>query len=670
MAWFRLIGFFLLGVFLSGPVYADIEPADLVVPVEMDFNEEEPYFSFSLTESIPGDHPLEIYRKPVDEESWNKIHSSFSLHQEPFIDEDVETGKKYEYRFIKPLPDTQLVARTYIEAGVQVPPDFQKGTTLLLVELSLLNQLQNPLIRFKADLAGDGWTIVREAVSSGSSVEDIKKTIKDVRSELSPDQPKLKNVILIGDIPVPYSGDMAPDLQANHEGAWPADAYYADFSEEWTDEEVNNISADRPENHNVPGDGKFDQNTLPGEAELSIGRIDLSGIAEDERNSVAMLFRYFQKNHDYRHKNFSINNEALIQHKDPYPNFLPGRTVLSNFYSLVGADSIQEGSFFPALEQDNYALAYGSGRGDFSSAPPLGNYEDFLENETNAVFNFMFGPYFGDWDSDDNLLRSALATEGNTLVSAWLGWPHWALHTMGLGSTIGEALVETQNNKGNYGPDKGPYQDYQRGTFLSIHGDPTLTLHQVDPPSAFSASYEEPEDEVLLTWAPSEDDDIIGYHLFRSNSLEGPYERITEEPLNRTGIFHSYEDTGEVYYKVRGVKLQETPTGSYYNLTQGLIDQAQVATSANPPPPEATNLQLYPNPVAEELHIAFPERIAFPVEALILDKTGREVKSMKVPQTNNEASLDISDLEVGFYQLIIVRDNGQKVGQESFMKQQ
>ena len=88
----------------------------------------------------------------------------------------------------------------------------------------------------------------------------------------------------MGNIPVPYSGDIAPDEHPNHTGAWPADVYYGDMDGTWTDQSanyqqtVNSDPADRARLSNTPGDGKFDQTTPPSAVELQVGRVDLAGM--------------------------------------------------------------------------------------------------------------------------------------------------------------------------------------------------------------------------------------------------------------------------------------------------------------------------------------------------------------------------------------------------------
>src|SRR3712207_9501473 len=60
--------------------------------------------------------------------------------------------------------------------------------------------------------------------------------------------------------------------------AWPADMYYGDIDGEWSDDNVENTGATRPENHNVIGDGKFDLDIIPSDIDLMVSRIDFHNL--------------------------------------------------------------------------------------------------------------------------------------------------------------------------------------------------------------------------------------------------------------------------------------------------------------------------------------------------------------------------------------------------------
>src|SRR5437762_840004 len=133
--------------------------------------------------------------------------------------------------------------------------------------------LATELTRLQQDLTGDGWTVIRKDVSRTATVASVKSLIK---AEYDADRANVKAVFLFGHVPVPRSGDINPDGHDNHKGAWAADTYYADMDGAWTDSTVNDTSAERADNYNTPGDGRFDQSEIPSDLELAVGRVDLS----------------------------------------------------------------------------------------------------------------------------------------------------------------------------------------------------------------------------------------------------------------------------------------------------------------------------------------------------------------------------------------------------------
>ena len=93
---------------------------------------------------------------------------------------------------------------------------------LLLCDSSITTDIAANLQRLYADLVGDGWKVVRMDVSRSDNPHDavwVKSKIQQVYAE----QADLKQVLIIGHVPVPYSGNIFPDGHSNHIGAWPAD---------------------------------------------------------------------------------------------------------------------------------------------------------------------------------------------------------------------------------------------------------------------------------------------------------------------------------------------------------------------------------------------------------------------------------------------------------------
>ena len=91
---------------------------------------------------------------------------------------------------------------------------------------------------------------VRALVQRASSPPEVKETIAALY-RAAPD--RLRQVLLLGHVPVPYSGNIAPDhhyrptgngLTPTHQGAWPADIYYGDMVGAWTDTTVDTCNND------------------------------------------------------------------------------------------------------------------------------------------------------------------------------------------------------------------------------------------------------------------------------------------------------------------------------------------------------------------------------------------------------------------------------------------
>src|SRR5438093_1179958 len=98
-----------------------------------------------------------------------------------------------------------------------------------------------------------------------------------IAADYNADPANVRALFLFGHVPVPYSGNIIPDGHyPDHQGAWPADAYYGDIDGHWTDLKVSSVIASDARNRNVPGDGKFDQSEIPSPVELEVGRVDLA----------------------------------------------------------------------------------------------------------------------------------------------------------------------------------------------------------------------------------------------------------------------------------------------------------------------------------------------------------------------------------------------------------
>jgi hypothetical protein len=474
-----------------------------------------------------------------------------------WVDTGVVKGQRYEYWFAK---TGTPAAKNFVTSGIQATAIEQRGKLLLIVDATHATTLAPKLARLAEDLTGDGWVVLRHDVLPTDSVASVKALIA---ADVAADPVNTKAVFLFGHVPVPYSGYFFPDGHTDHLGAWPADVYYGELDGTWTDTTVNTISASRPENRNVPGDGKFDQSFLPSNVDLIVGRVDLANMPAFASSEQQLLANYLDKDHDYRHGVFTAQQRAVI---DDNFGWFGGEAFAAsgwrNFSTLLGAASIATGDYFTTLNTPSgagYVWSYACGGGWYDFMDGVGATANFALSTNRNVFTMMFGSYFGDWDSTNNLLRAPLCS-GWTLADVWAGRPHWSFHPMGMGETIGASARYSQNDTTAGGLST-------RGVHMALMGDPTLRQHVIAPPTnlVVGSSRSAP-----LSWTASTDA-VAGYHVYLAATAQGPFTRLTRSPITVTQFTDTMTTMRSRTYMVRAVRLETTPTGSYWNLSQGAL---------------------------------------------------------------------------------------------------
>jgi hypothetical protein len=514
-----------------------------------------------------------------------------------YTDTAVAAGTAYEYRVVKTAGGYSGYG--YVEAGMAVPLVDQRGKVVLLVDDTMATPLATELLRLEQDLAGDGWTVLRHDVSRHATPAAIKAVIK---ADYDADRTNVKSVFLFGHVPVPYSGQLNPDGHPEHTGAWPADVYYGDMDGAWTDFSVNvtatgQDAADGIRLTNRPGDGKFDQTQIPSAVELEVGRVDLANMPGDDYwdvpavipSETELLRRYLVKDHNFRHAITTTARRALV---GDYLGIFGGEAFAASgfraFAPLVGAANIrnlaretngQPGVWMPETSANDYLLVSGSAYASYGAIHSLGSggeakaapIHEFISRDARGVITLLFGSWHGDWDHADNVLRAPLANRFG-LASMWSGRPHWFLHPLGLGETLGAVARLTQNNT-------GLYQNEQNHNTNSVHialmGDPTLRIYPVAPARDLNAIAV--AGATVLSWASSSDPAVTGYHVYRGASARGPFTRLTSTPVGTTS-FTDVNLLGDATYMVRAVKLESSPSGSYYNASQGVFWNAPPVT--------------------------------------------------------------------------------------------
>ncbi len=508
-----------------------------------------------------------VYKKTAEWE-WTEV-DSVGPYVINYTDNAIVTGEVNEYRVRKVTRiDTNFyVGNGYIQAGAEIPVIERRGTAILVIEDTHAADLMMELDRLEEDLVTDGWLVRRVSVNRSETVMSVKSKIRSVYDENPTDT---KSILLIGRVPVPYSGYINVDGHVEHTGALPADLYYGEFDGNWTD---NTIEITEPthappgsRNYNAIGDGKFDQSYIPSDVDVAVGRIDFANLDTIPMPEVEILRKYLDKNHDFRVRNKSFRERGLITNNFFFVNEGFGQNGLKNFVPILGVDSVEYDTFTEMTNGNNYLMSFAANPGQFTMMSGFITPLDLIADQYETVFTLMLGSYFGDYDIENNFMRVALA-EGDMLVAGWAGRPNWQIHHMATGQHLGYSLLYTQNDSTFYDP--SIYDGLFRLTCTNLLGDPTLRVHTIKPPSNFVANLI--EEHATFTWDASPDAGVIGYHLYKREDASQHFERVNSELITALTYTDScLLDIANYDYMVRAVELKQTGSGSYYNLSHGV----------------------------------------------------------------------------------------------------
>ncbi|MCB0764537.1 MAG: T9SS type A sorting domain-containing protein [Flavobacteriales bacterium] len=527
----------------------------------------------------------------------------------------------------------------YVRAGIKAAPTHSWGSILLLVDAAIAQELTFELQRLRTDLIKDGWVVRRADIPTGSGPMDVKAIIADMAMV----DTALSALLLIGDLPVAYSGRIAPDGHTDHYGAWPADVYYAELDGPWTDEVlVVNDASLNVRNMNFPGDGKFDQSVLPSDVDLMMGRIDLSDLPVFAASAVELIRAYLDRDHVWRSEAPSVPRRAMIDFNFPFTDhdapFRRGATA------IFGETQVTTRPYFETLAQEAYLWTCGAGPGSYTGAQGVGTSSDFASTAVRSVFAHLFGSYFADWDTQDNFLRAGLAS-GDMLGTVW-GRQHLVFHDMALGAPIGRSILRTQN---------ATFADHWmqgRLTETALMGDPTLTAYPV--PAVPSLVADSVDQGVSLNWT-APDADPTGYHVYRQFAGEDAYVRLTDEAVIGTTWFDEAPPTGEIRYMVRAMVLDSSASGTFHVLSAGAIDTTHFTNTVGIDEAVARTSRVRPNPTYGDLSLQMPgnERA---VAIDLFDLRGRPAP-IAFTRTDQGAELHTSAAP-GTYLLRVLTDKG------------
>jgi len=581
-----------------------------------------------------------VYKKEKSSTTWGTAIATLPGDAITYEDIDIIADSIYEYQVTR-LAASGILAYGYVFAGLNIKARDYRGKCLLVVDTTIVDALTNELYQFKKDISGDGWSVQQLNVARTMTAIAVKALI----TEIADADESITSVVLFGNVPVLYAGNIYPDGHPDHQGAWPADGIYGDIDVEYSDDIINNATATRPENQNIPGDGKLDQSVYKSNLELEVGRIDfynLPGLIIDE---ATLLKNYLINNHNFRIGIVQYEQRALID--DNFGAF-GGEAFASggwrNFAPMFGSTQLFEADYFSTMYNDSYLWSYGCGGGWFQGASGVGTSYDFMIDTVKTAFTMLFGSYFGDYDSYDNFLRSSLAS-GATLTACWSGRPHWAFHQMALGENIGYSTLTTQNNINTYDANIFP-----KNVHIALLGDPTLRMHVVKPVLSVDANVANVGDNfITVDYSTSPDTSIVGYYVYRCDSEFGKYERLTATTINYSPYIDSNPINGVNYYMVKAVKLELTPSGTYYNTSIGITDSVSILITTIVTN-NAIKFELFPNPASQQIHVNIPAELVNN-NYTIISSEGKMLLQGNITSMNNQ--ITINTLPEGNYTFVI-----------------
>ncbi|NUM32320.1 MAG: T9SS type A sorting domain-containing protein [Bacteroidetes bacterium] len=577
-----------------------------------------------------------LYQKNFTSGNWEIKKTRSGADSGFFKIDNVNIGQLYEFQIAK-MGTTSSYG--YIYTGINIEEVHSEGNILMVIDSAIYTKIPKSIKQYETDLIASGWKTEKVVVSPKKTVTEIKEIIKGKTG--------ITTVVLIGHVAVPYSGQYGFDGHPEHQGAWAADMYYGELDGTWTDNSVNaNPSGARPETINVPGDGKFDQQWPPSDVDIEIARIDLTRLSSFGKTDSALHAYYFQKNHHFRSGGFNHEYKAIIDDNFTsyemaswgFRSYAPAVDTGNLYYNIDNSSN----DYVTTLKNKWWMLAAASGPGSYTSCGGVVNTSNFVNDSIKTVISGMSGSYFGDWDINNNLLRASLASKPSILSAFWGGIPAWVLHPLAMGYDMGYCAKISMNNKGTY---VGNFNGGRNSIHISLLGDPTVNIYPVKSPTnlVISGTASAPK----LTWTASADNNIIGYNIYRANTLNGDFVKANTAIVTGTTFTDTKPRNVKTVYIVRAVKKIINPSGIHNQMSLGAIDSAATTNLWVKEVETKGGVIIFPNPVKNSLNIEIQSMTKEPNSVEIYDIKGKMVCGIKT--FNNNITLNTSDLAAGVY---------------------
>jgi PKD repeat protein len=633
----------------------------------------------------------DIYRKTPESPGCGTMVGTVAVDTNiaTWVDTNVVVGQVYEYSLA--YTGTKQFVFGNLLAGIKADRTLPKGRMAVVVSDDVIARLPAEYAQYKADLAADGWTVheiitlrAKDYLSNGTGPTNAYGTSTApyptnhiaIRTQLqalySTYSNELKNVLLLGKVPVARSGLCSYNIYADGHGnraAFGADAYYADMDGIWTDnysnellakgtnvppittgfvnnpdytvtvpfikipsDDMNTIVYCRSNNLtmnlyvignifsisngllqsisayqdtsisssagtiNTTGDNKFDAEDMneigPNDnLELGFGRIDFSAQISGEYDS---LRTYFGKLHRYKMAgaDFQPGRRAIMRGNfgiltKAYLADMPGLLGMTNLDYIVAADR-------PAVPSADYDA-------DSDYTKTNGPYLFYFKGSEGpgysdggrAVFWTGMQSHWGYWfepsySSGQTKMQQRLAEDNFCLSFTWyIGGlssqydVSYLYHRLGMGYDAGDMMRVSMSDRNSTNQ---PYVKAQSPLFMQHMGDPALRIFMFAPPTGLQVW--KSGGTPVLAWrasvAPSNEPQVLGYHVYRSDNPNGPFIRLTSNYVTTTNYADATASSGKWYYQVKAVRLETTGGGTYYNTSLAAQQDIDLTNGPNP----------------------------------------------------------------------------------------
>lgn len=600
--------------------------------------------------------PLFVSRRQLGTTVWTNVASSLPAGTGHWIDTNVSQGQTWEYQ-VKRFNTWNYGGLDYDATGYTIGSLLSdntnyKGQMILLVADDIPVSLAMKYIRLKKEITADGWFVNELIVpkannwDSGNEVVTIKNQINSIYNA-APISDKPKLLFILGHVPLPRSGSTsvtAPDDHNENKGARGFDGYYVDINGAYTDTATYNPAGlATPLSINLPGDYKWDQDFFPSDIELAFGRVDFSDITDLPLSEMQMIENYLDRLSAYRNV---ISNHDMGDK--------------SAFY--YGYDNSNDGSFrsLPNISKPNQVYENYTGPNHNQWVQTNGSFKIYMQNLSvpeisdwqtygmNATVYTSDQSYWGFGDVPQpagvySRIRALLGVDTKCLITLWTTTGVNIFHQACMGQPYAMKEIMNHNQTNQYL--EKPQQDYDtqewwNRTHFAFYGDPTINLYQIQPPSNLTLT--EINGNAQLNWISSNDTNVMGYHVYESDSEFGIYNRVTTSVVSGNSYtLNSYQNGN--WYIVKAVKVIESGCGKFLHSSIGASIQGNLVLSITDLN-LLNNLVVYPNPSKDIFYVKSQTEIT---TYKIITANGVEIKNEFVNKMN--FPLNISKLPNGIY---------------------